>query len=522
MAGLYDNLRKWVIPLNVSKAKVTSSFGLIGGQTVAGPGNEGVDVVTWINERITSGDINVAAIAGGYTTVQDEGNALTNRDTINFVGSGVTVTDLGGATTVTISSGAYTDEQAQDAIGAMVDTTLTYTDGGPILGRSAITGDVSIPTSSNAATIANDVVTNAKLSNMAASTIKGSVAGGDPADLTPTQVKTILAITGADVANTPTGTIVASTVQTALNELDTDKQADIQFQDETVAQGIAGGITTVNFAGAGVTAVAGGSTLTVTIPGGTSYTNEDAQDAVGAMIDTSLVYVDGTPLLTRAALTGDVTATQGSNATTIATDAVTNTKLANMAANTVKVNNTASPGDPVDMALAANTLVGRGSTGDIAAITVSGNLSFSGGVLSATGGAGISEVEVGSTLIRYVILTGTPVFTANIASGVQTIAATGGTFKLVSVATTGATANLAGDNSFTIIYNGVPGTTLLAYPDIAKWNLSGSAPSSGVPDIHSLAASPQHQVIGGVAGTSITIRLINMNAYTNWCIKSIW
>lgn len=48
------------------------------------------------------------------------------------------------------------------------------------------------------------------------------------------------------------------------------------------------------------------------------YTDERAQDAVGAMIDSSLIYVDETPLLQRAALTGDVTAAAGSNATTLA------------------------------------------------------------------------------------------------------------------------------------------------------------------------------------------------------------
>lgn len=46
-------------------------------------------------------------------------------------------------------------------------------------------------------------------------------------------------------------------------------------------------------------------------------TTELAQDAVGAMIDATLVYVDGTPLLTRAALTGDATAAQSSNAITV-------------------------------------------------------------------------------------------------------------------------------------------------------------------------------------------------------------
>lgn len=53
------------------------------------------------------------------------------------------------------------------------------------------------------------------------------------------------------------------------------------------------------------------------------FTNERAQDAVGAMIDSSLVYTDGTPLLSRAALTGDITASAGSNITTLADTSVT-------------------------------------------------------------------------------------------------------------------------------------------------------------------------------------------------------
>lgn len=35
---------------------------------------------------------------------------------------------------------------------------------------------------------------------------------------------------------------------------------------------------------------------------------EASQDATGAMVDTSLVYTDATPLLQRAALTGAITA----------------------------------------------------------------------------------------------------------------------------------------------------------------------------------------------------------------------
>lgn len=64
------------------------------------------------------------------------------------------------------------------------------------------------------------------------------------------------------------------------------------------------------------------------------------------------VEFTGSGGLQRSALTGDVTATAGSNATTIANDAVSNAKAANMAASTIKGNNTGSTGDPVDMTVA--------------------------------------------------------------------------------------------------------------------------------------------------------------------------
>lgn len=84
----------------------------------------------------------------------------------------------------------------------------------------------------------------------------------------------------------------------------------------------------------------------------------------------------------RAALTGDATASQNSNALTIANDAVTNAKLANMAANTVKVNATTGSADPSDLALTASTIVARGSSGNVAACTLATGLTFSGAVLT--------------------------------------------------------------------------------------------------------------------------------------------
>ncbi len=73
------------------------------------------------------------SITGGTTiTAKDEGSTLTSGLTsVDFVGAGVTATNVGGAVTVTIpAAAAYTDEQAQDAVGGIL-TGLSYNDGTP-------------------------------------------------------------------------------------------------------------------------------------------------------------------------------------------------------------------------------------------------------------------------------------------------------------------------------------------------------------------------------------------------------
>lgn len=70
------------------------------------------------------------------------------------------------------------------------------------------------------------------------------------------------------------------------------------------------------------------------------------------LLNTTL-SMDGSGNLQRAALAGDVTASAGSNALTIANDAVTNVKAADMAADTIKGRaNGAGTGDPTDLTAA--------------------------------------------------------------------------------------------------------------------------------------------------------------------------
>ncbi len=77
-----------------------------------------------------------------------------------------------------------------------IDINATLVELAGIIGRAAITGDVTIAAGSNAATIPNGTVTNAKRADMAQSTISGRAAGagtGAPTDLSVSQAQTVLA-----------------------------------------------------------------------------------------------------------------------------------------------------------------------------------------------------------------------------------------------------------------------------------------------------------------------------------------
>lgn len=122
----------------------------------------------------------------------------------------------------------------------------------------------------------------------------------------------------------------------------------------------------------------------------TAATGESEQLTVGGGIEFT-----GSGGIQTTAFTGDVTKAAGGTAQTIANDAVTFAKMQNAAANTVIARAASSSGDLSEVALSASQLAGRGSSGDVAAITLGTNLSMSGTTLNAGGGT-LTLLKAGS------------------------------------------------------------------------------------------------------------------------------
>lgn len=144
-----------------------------------------------------------------------------------------------------------------------------------------------------------------------------TIAGETAEDVQDTVAAMIQNGTGISwVYNDTLGTLTPTVTLAPFTTANLTEGANLYYTDERVDDRVAALIQN----GTGITwtynDVANTLTGNVTI---TQYTDEMAQDAIGAMVDSTLVYVDATPLLTRGAIIGDISIPQASNTSTLAT-----------------------------------------------------------------------------------------------------------------------------------------------------------------------------------------------------------
>jgi hypothetical protein len=309
----------------------------------------------------------------------------------------------------------------------------------------------------------------------------------------------------ATVSNTPAGNISATTVQAALNELDTEKAAlagatftgsisatnlsGTNTGDQTSIVGITGSLSDFNTALTGADFASGGGTATGTNTGdqtsivgitgslsdfNTALTGADFASGGGTATGTNT----GDQTIT---LTGDVTGSgTGSFAATIAAAAVTLAKMANVATGTIFYRKTAGTGAPEVQTLATlKTDLGlTGTNGGDQTITLTGDVTGSGTgsfaatiansavtlakqadmatasvVYRKTAGAGAPEVNTLATLKTDLGLTGTNSGDQTTVSGQAGFVANSATFDVTGGAAAGSTYN--GSAAKTIDYSTV-------------------------------------------------------------------
>jgi hypothetical protein len=201
------------------------------------------------------------------------------------------------------------------------------------------------------------------------------------------------------------------------------------------------------------------------------------------------------------ALTGDVTGSgTGSFPATITAGSVTYSKLQNASANTVLARAAGTTGSVSEVALNNSELLGRGSAGNVAAISLGSGLSMTGNVLSATGSSGgvssVGTIDSQTKSANGAVIVATDIFLQNadasfpglVSTGTQTFAGsktlTGGSTLIKPASNSVTTFQVQPSASATPVFNVDTTNSLVGIGTAAPAYLFDARTASSAANLH--------------------------------------
>ena len=310
-----------------------------------------------LNKMLDEAKVNL--VAGANITITPTANGPSISSTAGGTGT-VTSVNLTAGTGVSVSGGPITTSGSITVNNTAPDQVVSLTGAG----TTTVTGTYPSFTISSADS------TTGTVTSVAATAGTGITVSGSPITTSGTLTITnsapdqTVSLTGAGTTSI-TGTYPSFTVTS--NDAFTGTVTSVSGTGTVSGLSLSGTVTSSG-------SLTLGGTLAVTPSAFAVQTEKTffAGPASGASATPAFRAIASTDL--PAFGSGDVAFAVAGGAGTIAADAVTNAKMADMAANTVKVNATAGLANPTDLSVGTNTVVGRVAGNIVAAQVATGQI----------------------------------------------------------------------------------------------------------------------------------------------------
>jgi hypothetical protein len=497
-----------VVAASANSNTTTFGIGVDGAGLALSGGNTALDVVGSTSIVVTGDQVQRAALTGDVAAAQNSNATTIANDAVtNAKAANVPSPSLKGRTTATAG-----DPEDLTLVNSTSSSWNTSTGGSVSVERAALTGDVTAAANSNATAIANNAVSNAKAADVPSPSLKGrtTASTGDPEDLT---------LVGSTTNTWNTGTAGSISLERAA--LTGDVTAPANSNATTIA---ANAVTTAKVVNDAIDNTKLANMASPRIKGRTTATTGDPEDLT--LVNSTTVAwntaTGGSISLERAALTGDVTASANSNATTIAANAVDNTKAADMATARLKGRTTAATGDPEDLTLTNSTTVSWNTstggtlsveraalTGDV---TAGANSNATTIANDAVSNAKLANVTSPSLKGRTTAAAGDPEDLTLVNSTTNSWnTATGGSVSVERAALTGDVTAPANSNATTIAATAVTNAKLA---NMAAATVKGRAIGAGTGDPTDLTSAQVGQLIRWTGGEVVTLTAGTTNTLT--------